>query len=129
VGPEAEAARYLAAYRERFPREYTSWTTHQHHAAHREGKKLKPLEVVPGDRVGIMSLREMKPAILLKIEEFGKDVHASIRTEDGEFDRVWIYPQNVTPEAELLPETRDLWQTAWDRLAAPDSSGRTAPPE
>lgn len=119
----AQAARYLAAYRERFPREYTIWTTHQHHAAHREGKKLPPLQVGPGDRIGIMSLREMKPAILLKVEEFGKDLHASIRTEDGEFDRVWIYPQKVTPGPELLPETRDLWQPVWDRLAAaPDSS-------
>jgi hypothetical protein len=52
----AETAHYLAAYRERFPREYTIWTTHQHHAAHREGKKLKPLKVGPGDRVGIMRL-------------------------------------------------------------------------
>ena len=116
----AQAAHYLAAYRDRFPADYTLWTTHRHHEAHRYGKKLSPLEVQPGDRVGIMRSRTMTPAILLAVEGFGADLRASVRVEDGEFERVWIRPQNLTPEAELLPETRAVWAPLWEHLAAED---------
>lgn len=124
-----EAAHYLAAYRDRFPTEYTLWMTDQHHTAHREGKKLGPLQVRPGDRVGFTRFHEMKPAIILSVEEGGADLSASIRTEEDEFERWWIYPQNVTPETELLPETRELFGPKWDRLTvAPGSSGPCAEP-
>lgn len=47
----------------------------------------------------------------------------SIRTEEREFHRIRIYRPTVAPEAELLPETREVFRPVWDRLAMePDNS-------
>ncbi|MCX4515910.1 hypothetical protein OHA27_37975 [Streptomyces sp. NBC_01619] len=116
-----KAAQYLAAFRERFPNEYTVWMTNQHLAARRTGK-LAPLDVHAGDRIGLTLSGHPMPAIILKVEARGAELLASLRTQEEELHRKWIYPRIVTPEAELLPETRALWQPVWDRLTAPGTT-------
>ncbi|AWN24775.1 hypothetical protein [Streptomyces sp. NEAU-S7GS2] len=124
-----EAARYLAAYQDKFPTSYTLWVTNQHHAAHRDAKARKPLQIQPGDRVGFMDNREMKPAVILSVVEQVTGPRADIRTAKGDLLRQPIDRRNVTPEEELLPETRALFAPAWDRLAVTgnDESDEPAP--
>ncbi|QKV90382.1 hypothetical protein HUT19_41125 [Streptomyces sp. NA02950] len=117
-----EAAHYLAAFRDRFPAEYVMWTTLRHHDAHRKGKKLKLPELKPYDRIGIRDYRGMTPVIVLKTEMWHSKLFASLRSEDEERDHQRITPQSFIPEAELLPETRELFKPVWERLARAEPS-------
>ncbi|MDX3075915.1 hypothetical protein [Streptomyces sp. MI02-7b] len=119
-----EAAHYLAAFRDRYPHEYTLWTTDQHWSSHGRGRP-GPLQVAPGDRIGISDHRELLPAVVLTAQPCEDHQRGTVRTETRVVTNQCMHRRNTAHESTLLPETRALWAPVWDQLAAADRD--TAP--
>lgn len=112
-----EAAHFLAAFRDRYPREYTLWTTDQHWMSHGRGRP-GPLQVAPGERIGISDHRELLPAVVLTAEPCKDHQRGTVLTETKVITNQCMHRWNTASENTLLPQTRALWSPVWDQLAA-----------